>query len=171
MPRKYDRIIRYYASWFDDLLDPSKEFTAEECWLVITTIRDCQIECSLEPLERLPIAIRRALSMATLGEQIIRMLERSERMRNKGADGGNKAQQNRRTAEQVAASRMRAEKEQQEQQKKEDYYAKMKKDACSLERLDNLYLAGAKGDQAALAELQITQIQCIENARRKGLIK
>lgn len=171
MPRKYDRIIRYYASWFDDLLDPSKEFTAEECWLVITTIRDCQIECSLEPLERLPIAIRRALSMATLGEQIIRMLERSERMRNKSSDGGNKAQQNRRTAEQVAASRMRAEKEQQEQQQKEDYYAKMKKDACSLERLDNLYLAGAKGDQAALAELQITQLQCIENARRKGLIK
>lgn len=171
MPRKYDRIIRYYASWFDDLLDPSKEFTAEECWLVITTIRDCQIECSLEPLERLPIAIRRALSMATLGEQIIRMLERSERMRNKSADGGNKAQQNRRTAEQVAAAQMRAQKEQQEQQQREIQFEQQKAQACHPDRLDQLYLAGVNGDQAALAELQITQIQCIKNARSRGLIK
>lgn len=170
MPRKYDRIIRYYASWFDDLLDPSKEFTAEECWLVITTIRDCQIECSLEPLERLPIAIRRALSMATLGEQIIRMLERSERMRNKSADGGNKAQQNRRTAEQVAASRMRAQQEQQEQQQRDQNYEQQKAAACSPERLKMLILAGCNGNEDALKELRLTKEQCIQFAKRQKLI-
>lgn len=171
MPRKYDRTIRYYDSWFADLLDEEKAFTAEECWQVMLAIRECQLDGSLEPLSNLPLSIRRALSMATMGEQIIRQLERSENMRKRGSAGGRAAAAKQRTPEEIAAAQMRAQIEQQKQQQQEDYYKKMKEGACSLQRLDNLYLAGAKGDQAALAELQITQLQCIENARRKGLIK
>lgn len=88
MARHYDRIIRFYESWFDDLADPSKELTAEEQLSIIKAIVDAQVLGSSEPLRNLPIAIRRCLSMATLCEQIERMLERSERMRNRGRLGG-----------------------------------------------------------------------------------
>lgn len=91
MPRKYDRVIRYYASWFDDILDPAKEFTAEEFRMVMLAIRDVQLQGKIDPLLALPISIRRALSMATLGEQIMRLLERSERMRARGSAGGRAA--------------------------------------------------------------------------------
>lgn len=170
MPRKYDRIIRYYASWFDDLCDPSKEFTPEECWLVITTIRDCQLEESLEPLQRLPVAVRRALSMATLGEQIVRMLERSERMRSRGSAGGRTTAAKERTPEQVAASRMRAQKEKQEQQQREIQFEQQKAEACSPERLKMLILAGCSGNEDALKELRLNKEQCIQFAKRQKLI-
>lgn len=88
MARHYDRIIRFYESWFDDLSDPTKELTSDEQLSIIKAIVDAQVLGSSEPLRNLPIAIRRCLSMATLCEQIERMLERSERMRNRGRLGG-----------------------------------------------------------------------------------
>lgn len=156
MPRKYDRMIRYYASWFDDLLDPTKELTAQECWDVIIAIRDCQLQGSLDPLEQLPIATRRALSMATLGEQVVRMLERSERMRNKSSEGGNTAAANRRTPEQVAAAKIRAEKEAKEAAEREAAYQAQRKGATQPNKYIELLKKAAAGDQAALDELKTT---------------
>ena len=66
MPRTYDRLIRYYDSWFGDLLDPDKGFTPEECGAVIIAIRECQRELNLEPLKNLPLNIKRGLQMRTL---------------------------------------------------------------------------------------------------------
>ena len=92
MPRTYDRLIRFYDSWFGDLLDPDKGFTPEECWSVIVAIRECQREITLEPLKSLPINIRRGLQMRTLETQIIKILEHTGRMAARGAAGGNAAQ-------------------------------------------------------------------------------
>lgn len=149
MPRKYDRMIRYYASWFDDLLDPSKELTAQECWDVIIAIRDCQLQGSLVSLEQLPIATRRALSMATLGEQVVRMLERSERMRNKSSEGGNTAAANRRSPEQVAAAKIRAEKEAREAAERDQVHAENRKHAISREEYLQLKKRAESGDEEA----------------------
>lgn len=88
MPRKYDRIIRFYDSWFDDLSDPSKELSADEQLQIIRAIRDAQVMATSEPIRNLPLQIRRCLSVATLCEQIERMCERSERMRSRGRAGG-----------------------------------------------------------------------------------
>lgn len=159
MPRKYDRMIRYYASWFDDLLDPTKELTAQECWGVIIAIRDCQLQGSLDPLEQLPIATRRALSMATLGEQVVRMLERSERMRNKSSEGGNTAAANRRTPEQIAAAKIRAEKEAKEAAERDAVYQEQRKNATNPMQYVELLKRAAAGDQSALMELRVTQEQ------------
>lgn len=88
MPRKYDRIIRFYDSWFDDLSDPSKELSSDEQLQIIRAIRDAQVMMTSEPIRNLPLQIRRCLSVATLCEQIERMCERSERMRSRGRAGG-----------------------------------------------------------------------------------
>lgn len=39
MPRKYDKIIRYYSSWFADILDPAKEFSDHEIVQIFMAIR------------------------------------------------------------------------------------------------------------------------------------
>lgn len=101
MARKYDRIIRFYESWFDDLSDPTKELTSDEQLSIIKAIVDAQVMGSSKPLRNLPIEIRRCLSMATLCEQIERMLERSERMRNRGRLGGLAAANNKSVQEMV----------------------------------------------------------------------
>ena len=88
MARHYDRLIRYYDSWFDDLLDQDKELTPGECWRVILAIRDAQQMSSTEPLRNLPLEIRRALSMSTLIEQVERIIERCDNMRQRGSLGG-----------------------------------------------------------------------------------
>ena len=88
MPRKYDRIIRFYDSWFDDLSDQSKELSSDEQLQIIRAIRDAQVMMTSEPIRNLPLQIRRCLSVATLCEQIERMCERSERMRSRGRAGG-----------------------------------------------------------------------------------
>ena len=92
MPRTYDRLIRFYDSWFGDLLDPDKGFTPEECWNVILAVRECQREITLEPLKKLPLNIRRGLQMRTLETQIVKILEHTGRMAARGAAGGNAAQ-------------------------------------------------------------------------------
>lgn len=92
MARRYDRLIRYNDSWFDDLLDPDKELKPSECWQVILAIRECERQEDTEPLSKLPLAIRRALSMSTLREQLEIIIARIQSTRNKGANGGNEKQ-------------------------------------------------------------------------------
>lgn len=99
--RTYNKIIRFYDSWFADLEDPDKELSGEEKWSVIRAICECQRVGKHEPLDALPLAVRRALQMSTLKEQIERMLERSDRMRARGAAGGQAARAAR--AQEVAA--------------------------------------------------------------------
>lgn len=91
MARTYDRLIRFYDSWFGDLLDEEKELTPAECWTTILAIRECQRQNTIEPLRALPREIRRALQMRTLETQIEKILERTANMRERGAKGGNAA--------------------------------------------------------------------------------
>lgn len=90
MPRRYDRLIRFYDSWFDDLQDQEKELSQQEQLTVLLAIRECQVQESLQPLDGLPISIRRCLSMSTLREQILRILEKTSRMKVRGSLGGRK---------------------------------------------------------------------------------
>lgn len=85
MARKYNHVIRFFESWFVDLEDPEKEFSDSEKWQLIKAIYDCQVQTSLEPLKALPLSIRRAMSMATLGEQITAILERADSYRRRGS--------------------------------------------------------------------------------------
>ena len=93
MARHYDRLIRFYDSWFDDFADQDKELTPAECWTIVLAIRDCQRLCTTEPLRNLPLNLRRALSMSTLIEQVDRIIEKGESMRKRGQIGGIKANQ------------------------------------------------------------------------------
>lgn len=88
MARNYDRLIRYYDSWFDDINEPEKELSDSEKWQVMLAIRECQRVMSAEPLRNLPLNVRRALSMATMLEQVERIIERVESARNRGSRGG-----------------------------------------------------------------------------------
>ena len=129
MPRTYDRLIRFYDSWFGDLLDPDKGFTPEECWSIIVAIRECQREITLEPLKNLPINIRRGLQMKTLETQIVKILEHTGRMAARGSAGGNAAQK-------AAQERAKIAAEEREQQREEmsKKYDDMKKNAISREQ-------------------------------------
>lgn len=84
MPRKYNHVIRFLESWFADIEDPAKEFSDAEKYRVLFAIFQCQVQGSLEPLQSLPRDIRRGLSVATLGEQILAVLERAESYRKRG---------------------------------------------------------------------------------------
>lgn len=88
MPRRYDRLIRFYDSWFDDFADQEKELSANEQLEIIRAIRDCQVEMSTEPIDNLPLNIRRSLSMSTLREQITRIIDKTSRMQQRGRLGG-----------------------------------------------------------------------------------
>lgn len=159
MPRKYDRLIRFYDSWFGDLQDPTKEFSPAECWSIMLAVRECQIQGSLVPLEQLPLSIRRALSMATMGEQIERILERIDRRRDISKHGGDTAAANRRSPEQVAAAKIRAEKEAKEAAEREAAYQRQRKNATNPTQYLELLKRGCEGDQSALMELRVTQEQ------------
>lgn len=111
MPRTYDRLIRYYDSWFGDMLDPDKGFTPEECWNVILAVRECQREITLEPLKKLPLNIRRGLQMRTLETQITKILEHTGRMAARGAAGGNAAQRAAQERSKLAAEQREKERE------------------------------------------------------------
>ena len=129
MPRNYDRLIRYYDSWFGDLLDPDKGFTPEECWSVIVAIRECQREITLEPLKNLPINIRRGLQMRTLETQILKILEHTGRMAARGSAGGNAAQK----AAQERA-KISAEMRERENEEREKKYQEASKNSISREQ-------------------------------------
>lgn len=149
MPRKYDRTIRFYDSWFGDLLDPNKEFTPGECWEIVIAIRQCQLEGSIRPLENLPLSIRRALSMATMGEQIMRILERVDNMRARGSRGGSAAAAAQKTPEQIAAAKIRLEKEEAALHQREAAYQEQKKNAITREEYLRLKELATKGDKDA----------------------
>lgn len=88
MPRNYDRMIRYYDSWFDDLCDPDKGFTGEECWAVLLAIRESQRQLNVDPIDNLPQMVKRGLQLHTLKEQVWRIIEKTESMRARGSKGG-----------------------------------------------------------------------------------
>lgn len=171
MPRKYDRVIRYYASWFDDFMSADKEFSAEEFRAIILAIRDCQVNGSLEPLETLPITIRRALSMATMGEQILRILERAENMRARGSAGGRKAAAGTARPEQQAATSIREELREHENKAKEQQREEDRRAAVKPTTYEELLSQAAHGNSNALKELQITEQQAKQiYAKKKGLL-
>ena len=87
MARKYDRMIRFYASWFADLNDEEKALTPSEKWQVVEAIVSSQLQQTTDPLTALPLEIRRALSMATMREQLERVLERNQGARDRGLKG------------------------------------------------------------------------------------
>lgn len=120
MPRTYDRLIRFYDSWFGDLLDPDKGFTPEECWSVIVAIRECQREITLEPLKNLPINIRRGLQMRTLETQIVKILEHTGRMAARGSAGGNAAQKAAQERAKISAEMREQEREDREKRYQEE---------------------------------------------------
>lgn len=155
MPRKYDRTIRYYDSWFADLTDPSKEFTAEECWQVMLAIRECQLQGTLAPLEQLPLSIRRALSMATMGEQITRQLERIESRRDASRKGGEETRNRRRSEDEIAAAKIRLEREEQEQAQRDAKHEEDKLHAVTREQYLELKRRAAEGDEVARKKLGI----------------
>lgn len=170
MPRKYDRVIRYYASWFDDLLDPAKEFTAEEFKLVFLAIRDAQLEGSLRPLDELPVSIRRALSMATMGEQIVRLLEKAERMRERGSRGGRATAQREKTPDEIAMQSLKKELDDAAILAADIKYQDQKRKAAKPAAYIDTLRKAATGDMAACQELRIDQEQAIEIAKRKGVL-
>lgn len=87
MARKYDRMIRFYGSWFADLNDEEKALTPAEKWQVVEAIVSSQLQQTTDPLTALPLEIRRALSMATMREQLERVLERNQGARDRGLKG------------------------------------------------------------------------------------
>lgn len=163
MPRKYDKVIRYYSSWFADITDPEKEFTDHEIVQFFFAVRDCQIEESLEPLQNLPLSIRRALSMATIGEQVIRLVETSNSARNRGKSGGETAAANRAAAEPNQAAAMRAEQKRkeaaEEEQRREEERRKAYLPPALLERLKK----ASEGDAAELKYWKMSQEEAIKN--------
>lgn len=160
MPRKYDRTIRFYDSWFGDLLDPSKEFTDSERWRIILAIRDCQVTASLQPLEDLPLEIRRALSMATMGEQIVRQLERAESMRKRGSAGGRAAAASSGDKVLPSSATLASEIAKAETAAHIAQIDAAKERANAAPKYEDLLILGAKGDAKALELLQSTVEEC-----------
>lgn len=72
--RTYDKVIRFYASWFGDLMSESKEFTPAECWEVVKALYIAQDEENPDILDALPREIRRALSLETMKTQLAKLI-------------------------------------------------------------------------------------------------
>lgn len=84
MARKYNHVIRILESWIADLEEPSKEFTDAEKWQILRALAQCQIDCSLEPLHSLPLVLRRGLQVATMGEQLMAVMDRAAAYKQRG---------------------------------------------------------------------------------------
>lgn len=76
--RNYDKLIRFYASWFGDLVDPDKGFTDAEKWQVVAAMAECQDQGTTEPLDNLPAGIKRGLPMATYRTQLAKIIASRE---------------------------------------------------------------------------------------------
>lgn len=157
MPRKYDKVIRYYSSWFADILDPEKEFTDHEIVQIFVAVRDCQIQESLDPLNNLPISIRRALSMATMGEQVIRLIETSNSAKTRGQNGGNTAAANRAAQEPNPAAIMRAAQKRKEEAEAEQRREEERKRAYLPPALLERLRKASEGNAAALKASGMTR--------------
>lgn len=123
MPRNYNHVIRFLESWFADLEDPSKEFSDAEKYQVIYAIFQCQVKGSLEPLSELPRDIRRGLSVATLGEQILAVLERAESYRKRGRYVREQQPQTDSAAALIMKEQREAEQQQQKQKRDDEELA------------------------------------------------
>lgn len=113
MPRTYDRLIRYYDSWLDDIQDPDKGFSAQEQMSILLAIREAQRQGTMQPIDGLPVEIKRGLQLSTLKEQVGRIIERCERARSRGRDAAaaryaqeqrDQAAQERKAAQEYAAA-------------------------------------------------------------------
>lgn len=94
--------------------------------------------------------------MATMGEQIERILERIDRRRDISKHGGDTAAANRRSPEQIAAAKIRAEKEAKEAAERDAEYQAQRRKATQPNEYLELLKQAAAGVQAALDELKTT---------------
>lgn len=78
MASKYTHRLLFYESWLADLEEPTKEFSPEEKWQVVAAIFQSQIKGEVNPVEDLPLSIRRALSIPTLTEQLRTILDKQQ---------------------------------------------------------------------------------------------
>lgn len=76
MPSKFTHRFIFYESWLADLEEPTKEFQPEEKWLVVEAVFKAQLLGSVSPVDDLPLAIRRALSLPTMTEQLRTILDK-----------------------------------------------------------------------------------------------
>lgn len=173
MARKYNHVIRILESWIADLEEPSKEFSNAEKWQILRALAQCQIDCSLEPLHALPLVLRRGLQVATMGEQLMAVMDRAAAYKQRG-----QALQAARLkpvpqalpSDRVKAAEREAAQEQQKaaQEKREaDMRAEMEKWGVKtpLELYQKKLKAAADGDMACRAELGPSWA---DNARRAG---
>ena len=166
-------MIRILESWIADLEEPSKEFTDGEKWQIIRALAQCQIDCSLEPLHALPLVLRRGLQVATMGEQLLAVMDRAAAYKQRG-----QALQAARLkpvpqalpSDRVKAGERAAAQEQREaaqEQREADMRAEMEK--WGVKTPIDLYRAklkaAAAGNEACRAELGPSWA---ENARRAG---
>lgn len=130
MPRTYDRLIRYYDSWLDDIQDPDKGFSAQEQMSILLAIREAQRQGTMQPIDGLPVEIKRGLQLSTLKEQVGRIIERCERARSRGRDAAaaRYAQEQR---DQAAQERKAAEEYQAANKVTREQYLELKKRAAA----------------------------------------
>ena len=140
MARTYDRLIRYYDSWLDDIQDPDKGYTAAEQMAILLAIRDAQRFGTFAAIDALPPHIKRGLQLPTLREQIGRIIERTERARARGRD--------------AAAARYAQEQREEEQQRQRQAREEARKGAITREQYLALKERAAAGDQEAVKALQ-----------------
>lgn len=169
MPRKYDKTIRFYASWFGDLQDPEKEFSDAEKWQIVLTIARCQMQCSIEPLQSLPLSIRRALSMETLREQIIRQIERAEKRREVSSRGGETTAARRRGDMLPLAESLKMEQRDIERAERAMAEASQPSAPESLAKYKQQLVRGAHGDAATLKEMGVTIEWCKQKCKEWSL--
>lgn len=169
MPRKYDKTIRFYASWFGDLQDPEKEFNDIEKWLVVLTIARCQMQNSIEPLQNLPLSIRRALSMETLREQIIRQIERSERRREVSSRGGETTAARRRGDVLPLSESLKMEQRDIERAERAMVEESRPSGPESMAKYKQQLAKGAQGDAAVLKEMGVTMEWCQSKCKEWSL--
>lgn len=107
--RTYDKVIRFYSSWFGDLMSESKEFTDGECWQVIKALYMAEEEENPDLLDTLPREIKRALSLETMKTQVAKLIASRRSSAERGRAGA--------AASMAAASRVDAVRMQEESRK------------------------------------------------------
>ena len=166
MARKYNHVIRILESWLADLEEPSKEFTDGEKWQIIRALAQCQIDCSLEPLHALPLVLRRGLQVATMGEQLMAVMDRAAAYKQRGQ--ALQAARLKPVPQALPSDRAKAsEREAAQEQREADMRAEMERwnARTSLELYQKKLKAAAAGDMACRAELGPGWA---ESARRAG---
>lgn len=107
--RTYDKVIRFYSSWFGDLMSESKEFSDGECWQVIKALYMAEEEENPDLLDALPREIKRALSLETMKTQVAKLIASRRSSAERGRAGA--------AASMASASRVDAVRMQEESRK------------------------------------------------------